>query len=256
MNSSETPSESTPEDMTLFEGSNYTKQIALGMILAAIYAVSVMIPLSGFIAATGVTSSISLTICIAPLFGVLLGPSRGFVFGLIAGVLATFVSAAFGALYLIVPTIILGPAIAGLLGGLCLTRTTTIKNIRIPGPTLTAIYFAIVIFLYMIPNASAWWFVTPYMLAAGVAIILQFKEVDVKTKSHGALRYLFIILLAIIGTFGDFSMMTLGAVYILAVPADVFGFIIFPIMLVERIVAVAISAIIMSIVLATFSDQL
>lgn len=253
MNSSETPNESTPEEMTLFEGSNYTKQIAIGMILAAIYAVSVLIPMSAFIGATGIASNISLTICIAPLFGVLLGPSRGFVFGLIAGVLATFV---FGGLYLIVPTIILGPAIAGLLGGLCLTRTTTVKNIRIPGPALTAIYFVIIILLYLIPNASAWWFVTPYMLAAGVAIILQIKEVDVKSASPGPLRYLFIILLAIIGTFGDFSMMTLGAVYIWAIPADVFGFVIFPIMLVERIAAVAISAIILSIVLATFGDQL
>ncbi|MHA1973956.1 MAG: hypothetical protein ACTSW1_13240 [Candidatus Hodarchaeales archaeon] len=256
MNTSDPLNDTSQDDMTLFEGSNYTKQIAIGMILAAVYAVSVMIPMSGFIAATGVASTISFTICIAPLFGVLLGPSKGAVFGMIAGILATFVSTAVGGLYLFVPTIIFGPAIAGLLGGLCLSRTTEVKGLIVPGPLLTSLYFVLIIVLFLVPNSVAWWFITPYILAAIVALILQFKEIDVKGESTVTLRYLFIIFLAVIGTFADFSMMTLGAVYILAVPAEVFGFVIFPIMLVERTAAVIVSAIVLSIVLKTFKDQL
>lgn len=255
MSTPEPVNDISQDDMTLFEGSNYTKQIAIGMILAAVYAVSVMIPMSGFIAATGVASTISFTICIAPLFGVLLGPSRGAAFGMIAGILATFVSTAISGLYLFIPTIIFGPAIAGLLGGLCLSRTTEVKGLIIPGPLLTSLYFVLIIVLFLIPNSVAWWFITPYILAALIALALQFKEIDIKTESAGPLRYLSIILLAIIGTFADFSMMTIGAVYILAIPAEVFGFVIFPIMLVERTVAVIVSGIVLSVVLKTFKDQ-
>ena len=120
---------------------------------------------------------------------------------------------------------------------------------------MTSLYFVLIIVLFLIPNSVTWWFITPYILAALIALALQFKEIDIKTESAGPLRYLSIILLAIIGTFADFSMMTIGAVYILAIPAEVFGFVIFPIMLVERTVAVIVSVIVLSVVLKTFKDQ-
>jgi hypothetical protein len=51
-------------------------------------------------------------------------------------------------------------------------------------------------------------------------------------------------------------MMTMGAVYIAAIPADVFGFVIFPAMLIERTAAAIVSAVVAAAVLYTFKDQI
>ncbi|MHA2374301.1 MAG: hypothetical protein ACXAEB_14930, partial [Candidatus Thorarchaeota archaeon] len=117
MEESQVDKDSEP-DMELVEGSSSTKTIAVGVILASVYGVMALLPMSGFLAATGVTSFLSFAICIAPLFGLILGPTRGFVFGLIGGFLATMFSFVFGGgVYLFVPTAFLGPAMAGLFTG-------------------------------------------------------------------------------------------------------------------------------------------
>ncbi|MFO7837677.1 MAG: hypothetical protein R6V83_13625 [Candidatus Thorarchaeota archaeon] len=233
-----------------------SKPTAIGMMLAALYAVSALIPLSGFLAATGFTSTISLAIIIAPLFGVILGPVRGSGFGLIAGVLATFVSLAVGGIYLVVPTTILGPAVSGLFTGLARKSVTGIRGIRLPGPAICAVYLFIVVLLYEIPNWTTWWFASPYMLAAVVALGLQFYKKDILTEDDEEPNHWRIALLAFVGTMTDFSMMTIGAVYILAIPPEVFGFAIFPLMLIERSLATVVSSILLVMIFGVFRQDL
>jgi hypothetical protein len=237
------------EKLELFgSGRSPTKQYTLGVILAGLYGIGALIPVSGFIVTTGVVAQISFTILIAPLFGILLGPWRGFVFGLIGGVITAFLSLMVPSVVLVVPTVILGPAISGFLTGLCLdTRATK-------GGLVTAVYLAIIIALYMFPNGQTWWFMAPYMLAAGVAVVLQIVGARFEPSNMRSVRY--ILPLALIGTIADFSMMTMGAVYILQLPADLFGFVIFPAMLVERTIATLFSATVASIIFVAFKDQL
>ncbi|MHA2601442.1 MAG: hypothetical protein AM324_004835 [Candidatus Thorarchaeota archaeon SMTZ1-83] len=247
-----TDAESAGEDveMELVGGTSATKQYAIGVILAAVYGVSALIPISAFLGSAGPLAQLTLTICIAPLFGILLGPTRGFIFGFIGGVITAFLPG----VALFVPTVILGPAVSGLLSGLCLKSHTTLRSIRIPGPLLTALYLSIIMILYLVPNYGAWWFMVYYALAALVAVSLQFEEFRFDAGKRGYRRFLQLIPLALIGTITDFSMMTMGAVYILMIPAEVFGFGIFPFMLAERGAATIISAIVATVVLSTFKD--
>ena len=231
---------------TLFNEQTPTQQIAVGVMLAALYAVSIMIPISGFIAAAGFVSTISLSICIAPLFGVFLGPYRGAAFGLIAGLLATMVSAAFGSLYLIVPTIIFGPAIAGLLTGFIVEQRNE--------TWLATIWFLVVVVLYWAVNFQTWWFVTPYMLAAVVAPIIPISGLRYDMERKGVWRFLQYVPLMLVGTIADFSPMTIGAVYILNIPADIFGFVIFPVMLLERALATIIASVLAFVIASTFQE--
>jgi len=245
------------EEPEFFDSYAGSKPTAVGMILATLYAVSALLPLSGFFAAAGFTTSISFAIIMAPLIGVILGPYRGGAFGLIAGVLATFVSLPIGGgVYLAVPTTILGPAASGFFTGLARQTWTDVKGVKIPGPIITAAYLLIVVLLYEIQNLSAWWFVLPYMLAAVVSIAFQFYNKDIIRGSDEKPNPWAIALLAFIGTMTDFSMMTIGAVYILAIPADVFGFVIFPLMLVERSVATVVSSILLITVFSIFGQEL
>ena len=244
------------QDLTLFEGKSTTKIDAVGIILAAVYGVASAIPISTFFGAFGVTGSIGFSICIAPLFGILLGPYRGFGYGLVAGIiqaaLATVVPTA--ATALVVQTMVFGPAVSGLLTGLALKRTVEFKNHRLPGPLFAALYLIVIIFLYEIPNYTAWWFMILYMLAVVVALFLQVKQIQFNPDVEGWRRYAQLIPFTIIGTMTDFSMMTLGAVYLLEVPPVVFGTVIFPFMLAERTAAIIVSAILGSVVLANFRD--
>jgi len=238
------------EHMTLLPTTSQTKILVVGVMLAAVYAVGNLIAISGFIGGSGVIASISLAIVIAPLFGVLLGPYRGGMFGLIAGFLGAYISTFVAGVSLIVPTVIFGPAISGFLTGLCTRR----KRYRFPGPLLTATYLAVIIVLYLIPNASAWWFILPYALAVVVSLVLQFADIQFNPSSERVMKYAQLIPLTFIGTISDFSMMTMGAVYILNIPAIVFGTIIFPAMLIERTIATIGSAVVASLVLIAFQD--
>ncbi len=240
------------ETMTLVGGRSSTQMFVVGVILASVYGVSSLLPISGFIVATGITASISFTICVAPLFGILLGPTRGCVFGLIGGAVGGYLAVFVGGVPLIVPTVVFGPAISGLFTGLCLKRMTTAHGSRIPGPLLTFMYLIIVIILYLIPNHSAWWFVTPYILAALLSLGLQLREVKIDSTAKGLKMYVRLLPFTLIGTITDFSMMTMGAVYLLGLPAALFGYVIFPAMLVERTTATIVSAILAAAVLTTF----
>ncbi len=241
------------EDMILFGGSMETKYVAIGAILAAVYAVGSLIPVSGFIVASGVTATISITILVAPLFGILLGSSRGFVFGLIAGIIVWFIGGS-GGLFQLVPILVFGAAISGLLTGLALKPMTKIGTLLIPGPTITAVYLFGIAALYLIPNYDSWWFISPYILAAFVSLFLQFKRIRFDPDKQGIMKYLQILPFAFIGTITEFSMMTMGAVYILAIPSIVFGTAIFPAMLIERTAATLVSTTILLAVIHAFRD--
>ncbi|MHA1935682.1 MAG: hypothetical protein ACXAEN_21015 [Candidatus Thorarchaeota archaeon] len=244
-------------DMELVEGSSSTKTIAVGVILASVYGVMALLPMSGFLAATGVTSFLSFAICIAPLFGLILGPTRGFVFGLIGGFLATMFSFAFGGgVYLFVPTAFLGPAFAGLFTGLALKKTSNIGGFRVPGPLLTFVFFAVIIILYEIPAYSGWWFMTPYMVAAFVALLLQVKTVEFNPALEGVMKFLQILPLTLIGAMADHSMLAMGSIYLLGLDGLFMGFVVFPAMVVERIAATLISAVVASIILTAFGNEL
>ena len=304
----------TEQDMVLIEGKTETIRIVVGVVLAALYAVLALLPMSGFVGAGGVTSLLSFAIIIAPLFGLLLGPTRGFVFGLIAGVLAYIVTLPFGtSVYIWLPPTILGPAIAGLFTGLAMKKITKIRfglplrpttrfvfsllagiltcivalpvgtnfytwllwaipstivtglftwlamkklakirNVRLPGPILTALFLAAIIVLYEIPNYSAWWFMTPYLLALIIVLLLQVRSIEFNPDRQGPLRYLQLLPFTFIGAMLDHSMMAMGSVYLLVLDPAIFGFVIFPLVLLERGLAAIVGAVIASVVLGAF----
>lgn len=239
--------------MVLFKTSSETKRIAVGVILVALYAILALLPMSGFIGAAGLSSILSFAICIAPLLGIILGPWRGFGFGVIAGLLATIVSLPIGGgVYLIIPTTILGPAIAALFTGLALKPTTEVHGIKIPGPIITTIYLAIIIILYEIINYTAWWFMLPYMFAEVLSVILQIMKFEFDVEKS----YLQLIPFTFLGAMLDHSMMVIGSVFILQIPAEVFGYAIFPAMIVERIIATILGALLGFIIIRIFGDEI
>jgi hypothetical protein len=239
--------------LELLETTSETKRVAIGVILAALYAVLAIIPLSAFI---GAASIISFAICIAPIIGIILGPLRGFVFGLIAGILATIVLMVtpFN-LYLIIPTIILGPAISGLFTGLSVHRITKFGKIRIPGPIITAFYLVVIIILFLLPRYEAWLFMTPYMLAVLVALVLQVVGIEFNLTKTGASKYLQIIPFTFLGAILDHSMMAMGSVYLLGLEAGIFLGIL-PLMIVERTIATIVGAIVGFVVLTVLRSEL
>ncbi|MGY5862425.1 MAG: hypothetical protein RTU09_08660, partial [Candidatus Thorarchaeota archaeon] len=201
------------------------------------------------------TSVLSFAIIIAPLFGLLLGPTRGFVFGLIGGLLAYIVTLPFGtSVYIWLPLTILGPAFAGLFTGLAMKKVTKIGGVSLPGPILTAIFLTAIIVLYEISHYNAWWFMTPYMLALVIVLLLQVKSIEFNPDRQGYLRYLQLLPYTFIGAMLDHSMMAIGSVYLLALEPAVFGFVIFPLMLLERGLAAIVGAVIASVVLSAFRN--
>jgi len=117
-----------------------------------------------------------------------------------------------------------------------------------------SLYIAVIIVLYLIQNYEAWWFMTYYGAALVVALVLQREPVSFDPNTEGIPRYLQLFPLTLIGTITDFSMMTMGAVYILLLPAAAFGFGIFPFMLAERAAATVIAAILIAVVLRAFPE--
>ncbi len=244
------------QDMVLIESKSDTIRIVVGVVLAALYAVLALLPMSTFLGAGGVTSLLSFAVIIAPLFGLLLGPTRGFVFGLIAGVLAYIVTLPFGvSVYIWLPPTILGPAFAGLFTGFAMKKTTKISGIRLPGPILTALFLAAIIVLYEIPNYSAWWFMTPYFLALVIVLFLQVRSIEFNPDRQGPSKYLQLLPYTFIGAMLDHSMMAMGSVYLLTLEPALFGFVIFPLMLLERGLAAIVGAMIASVVLGAFRND-
>lgn len=241
--------DSTEPTLTFFKGKTETKNIALGVILAAAYAMTALITISVFIGEEG---TISFAICIAPLFGILLGPVRGFTFGLVGGITAALLAS----INLAIWTVIFGPAMAGLIAGLCLRRSTSIGTKSIPGPTLAFVFFLLMVILYEIPNLVAWWFIIPHFSAGIVALLLQMKSIDFNPSRTNSARYLQFLPLCFIGTMAEHSMMMLGAVYLLHLDPTLFGFIIFPFLLFERTLAATVSTVIASAVLKAFEHEL
>lgn len=239
--------------MELYGTSNETKKIAIGVILITLYAILAFLPMSGFIGAAGFSSLLSFAICVAPLIGIILGPWRGFGFGIIAGIVATMISLPIGGgVYLIIPTTIFGPAIAALFTGLSLRKTTIIYEFTIPGPMITTLYLIAIIILYEIINLEAWWFMLPYMLAAVVTIIFQVKNFELNLEK----TYLQLIPFTFLGAILDHSMMVMGSVYLLQIPSAVFGFAIFPAMVIERIIATLLGALLGFIILRIFGNEI
>ena len=244
----EVPDSSEPE-LTLFKGKTETKFIAVGVILAAVYGMAALVPLSVFIGGSG---AITVAICIAPLFGILLGPWRGFVFGLVGGIVAALIAIE----HLAVWTMLFGPAATGLFTGLCYQPSTKVGRITIPGPAIAFVFLLIMTFLYEIPNFTAWWFMVPHFSGGIIALILQIRSINFDPTREGVFKYLQYLPLVFIGTMVDQSIMMLGAVYIIQIEAYAFGYVIFPLMLVERIIATLVCIIITSAVLKAFEHEL
>jgi hypothetical protein len=239
--------------MELLETTSETKRVAIGVILVALYAVLAIFPLSAFI---GAASIISFAICIAPIIGIILGPLRGFVFGLIGGVLATIVLMVtpFN-LYLIMPTIILGPAVAGLFVGLSTRKLTKVANTSIPGPFFTAIYLLLIISIFLVARLGAWLFMTPYILAVIVALFLQYVGIEFDLEKEGTSRYLQLLPFTFLGAMLDHSMMAMGSVFLLGLESGIFLGIL-PLMIIERTIATIVGAIVGFIVLTVLRGEL
>jgi len=246
-------STSEEQQMELLETRSETKRVAVGVMLASLYAVLAVIPLSTFI---GAASIISFAICIAPIFGLVLGPVRGFVFGLIGGILATMLLMFMPFnLYIVVPTIILGPAFAGLFVGLSTHQTSKAVNTIVPGPFLTAIYLLLIIVFFLVARLEAWLFMTPYMLAVAVALGLQVKGIEFDLEKEGSSKYLQFLPFIFLGAILDHSMMAMGSVFLLGLEAGLFiG--IFPLMLLERTIATIVGTILAFVVLTILKNQL
>ena len=239
--------------MELFETSGDTRKVSVGVILVALYAILAILPMSGFIGAGGLSSALSFAVCIAPLIGFLLGSVRGFVYGFIAGIIGTFVLLPFGGgVFIFLPPTILGPAIAGLFTGLLLKGETKI------GPLLTAAYLLVIIILFEIFKFEAWWFMLPYMLAAIIAVVLQFKEINFDWNRTGISKYLQLLPFMFVGAMLDHSMMAMGSVFLLDLPAVVgFSFaLIFPLMILERVAATIFASIVGFIILSYFGSEI
>ena len=246
--------ETTNQEMELIETSGETRKVSVGVILVALYAILAILPMSTFIGAGGVTSALSFAVCIAPLIGLILGSVRGFAYGFIAGIIGTFVLLPFGGgVFLFLPPTILGPAIAGLFTGLLLKSGSKI------GPLLTAGYLSVIIVLFEIFKYEAWWFMLPYILAAIIALILQFKEIKFDSNRTGIFRYLQLIPFTFVGAMLDHSMMAMGSVFLLDLPAIGIGFtfeLIFPLMILERVVATLLAALVGYIILKYFGNEI
>jgi hypothetical protein len=235
------------QEMTLFDSTSETKRVAVGVILAALYAVLAIVPLSAFI---GAASIISFAICIAPIMGIVLGPLRGFVFGLIGGVIAAMLLIVMPFnLYLIMPTIILGPAFAGLFVGFLVH----IKSLK--GYYFTALFLVTIIGLFLIPRFEAWIFMTPYVLAVIVSLCLPILGIKFDLEKKGISKYLQFLPFTFIGAMLDHSMMAMGSVYLLGLEAGLFiG--IFPLMLIERTIATIVGAVIGFVVLTVLGGEI
>ncbi|RDE11317.1 MAG: hypothetical protein C4K48_11540 [Candidatus Thorarchaeota archaeon] len=247
------PEGNDAQHMELVGAASETKKTSVGIVLVALYAVLALLPMSGFIGAAGFSSILSFAICVAPLLGIILGPWKGFGFGVIAGIAATVVSLPIGGgVYLIIPTTIIGPAVAALFTGLSLRRTTEVGGFRIPGPIFTAVYLIIIICLYEIRVYNAWWFMLPYVLALIVALILQVRKFDFDPNR----TYVQLIPLTFMGAMIDHSMMAMGSVYLLEIPAAVFGFGIFPAMVIERTIATLVGSLLGFVVLKLIGNEI
>lgn len=206
--------------------SELNKKIALSAVLCSVYIVLAGIPINQFI---GSVAYVSAAICFVSLFGYALGASRGAIAGLIGGVL----SAALFPAYFAVFTVPLGPALAGFQVGLI--RDYSVADTRVLASV--SLHMTAVIALYLVKDSEAWWFVLPYGLA--VVWVWMLRILPSRLRMNNAVRML---TMALIGSMADFSMMTLGAVYILELPAYVFGYIIFPMMVLERTISVVVGA--------------
>ncbi|MCK5264182.1 MAG: hypothetical protein KAR03_01120 [Candidatus Thorarchaeota archaeon] len=245
--------EKDTEEMELIEPSGETRKVSVGVILVALYAILAILPMSTFIGGGGVSSLLSFAVCIAPLIGLILGSVRGFAYGFLAGIIGTFVLLPFGGgVFLILPPTILGPAIAGLFTGLLLKDETKI------GPLLTAAYLIVIIILFEIFKYEAWWFMLPYMLALVVALVLQFKEIKFDSTRTGVYRYLQFIPFTFVGAMLDHSMMAMGSVFLFDLPAvGIFSFAtIFPLMILERVTATLLAALVGFIILKYFGNEI
>ena len=239
--------------MELIEPLGETRKVAVGVILVALYAILAILPMSTFIGAGGISSALSFAVCVAPLIGFLLGAVRGFAYGFIAGIVGTLVLLPFGGgVFLFLPPTILGPAIAGLFTGLLLKGETKI------GPLLTAAYLFVIIIIFEIFKYEAWWFMLPYMLAAVIALILQFKQIKFDWNRMGISKYFQLIPFMFIGAMLDHSMMAMGSVFLLDLPPVVgFSFaLIFPLMLFERIIATVLAALVGFVILKYFGTEI
>jgi len=241
-------SDSDSPDLTYIEGHSDTILFAIGAILAALYGLGSLIPISVFI---GAAATISLSLILAPLFGILLGPWKGGFFGLVGGVIVLIIGGS-NSLFLVMPILVLAPGISGLLTGLC--ASPYIRGKWIPASGITALYIYIVIVCYEIVNYEAWWFMIYYGIALVIALALQLTNTELDIGDISKRGILTLIPFTIIGTITDFSMMTIGAVYILQVPAAVFGFVIFPLMLFERSIAIILSTLIAVAVVKAFPN--
>ena len=239
--------------MELIEPSGDTRKVSVGVILVALYAILAILPMSAFIGVGGATSALSFAVCIAPLLGFILRSVRGFAYGFIAGIVGTFVLLPFGGgVFLFLPPTIFGPAVAGLFTGLLLKGETKI------GPLLTAAYLFGIITIFEIFKYEAWWFMLPYMVAAVFALIIQFKEIKFDWNRSGKTKYLPLIPFMFIGAMLDHSMMAMGSVFLLDLP-PVIGFsfaLIFPLMIVERIIATVLASLVGFIIIEYFGNEL
>ena len=99
----------------------------------------------------------------------------------------------------------------------------------------------------------------PYMLAAIIAVVLQFREIKFDWNRTGISKYLQLIPFMFVGVMLDHSMMAMGSVFLLDLPAVGIGFtfaLIFPLMILERVVATILASLIGFVILSYFGTEI
>ena len=189
-----------------------TFAISLTAIFSALYVVFSIIPIgTPFI---GGTTMMSLNLVMTPILG-FLGPIYGTAAALIGSFIAIGVapqSAIFGIFSPLVP----------LTGVLCVVLALRRSTMLIAG-----IFVLGTSAIFLLMRFSAFWFVLPHITVAIFMILVR----TFKVRSEIQL-----LSVCMIGTFGEQCAMFMLSIFVLNLPAALFGYIIFPLMLYERCV--------------------
>lgn len=182
-------------------------------LLASLYAVTSVVPVSIFI---GASSLLTLNLIITPLIAILLPPLNAVATAIIGGLLALWIAPAqaiFGPTTLFLP-------IAGAFFGSLLFYKSKLGSIASSG------FLLVIITLYLMARQTFPYWIFPHLLAASFAFFMLFLK-SLRKK---------IFVTVYVSTMCEQAAMLLQAVYILQLPAEVFMSA-FPLMLYERLIA-------------------
>lgn len=189
-----------------------SKDITQIAILAALYAVAGLIPISVFI---GAPSFLGLNLIITPVIAIMLSPFNAFLTAIIGGIISLYVApsqAMFGVLSVSLPVI------GAFFGSVAYHHKR--------GGIVSAFFLFVATALYLIKNIAFFWFIIPHLVAALMVLIYPL----INTFRFRTSLYVYV------STMCEQGIMMIFAAWMLGLPSFVFATIL-PLMLYERLVA-------------------